>query len=1104
MKQNMILNIVIGIQMVENTLFIIDCIYSILYQHYEYVAMGILCGFMIILLLFLLGNTKVTIFNNKKLKYTQTCLNCGRMNKDFKCKECKICQNCNGKFHSNYLNKCLDQNQLQYIFKSIWLLVLKCLLCIFVRIFAIISYLKDDTYLFLVFYISLSGGVILDLITSIFLIIIQQSLSKEQNNTIVKRSQDLLDVKIDSIEQQQQVSNNVNPQLNKQMKILEFLEKKLSHRNNFVKSKKMNETEPIPMMFDENEEDVVQFQISYRKNCSKSEISVNDTSNNVPVLQQINSLNSQPVMQVRRPSDLNSSFTPIDSQHSTHNVQKSPLCTSGAIDGRATPLNLINEESSVNEQSDNKAFETLINKKLSPQINDFIIKEPVHWSQIFTHQGTYKDDDQCNKYGQYLGDNTYAKEKKKQELQTNIKPIVIIIQIILYIYYMYQFPLLLYGVAYSDYNLTYQLQTQLPLLFLNFLLFSLNIQKTAKFIDYLPLAAFIPFICTLIDFKQQVIFMQIIHIVTFTRFYQMFKQLLQLSICFRQYSIYFFTLRISQIHLFQIICGFLLVITQVNQIHQSLNEFYQNQCSIINILIITNNQSILIYPIKIIVLIFIVYQFTIISDQINHLYRNQSTLISGLIEFSKIIQQLPFDLRYESLSISNKQIQSRLKTRNLIDYDRLPNTLSTKLLNAQYSNTLRKIPLIDKCLSKSSIANILMNATKERILEPNEVLIEAQQQNKFLYFILSGKVKCYQQKQNKQFPIGINENGIYNQNGFFLQQESDIGVQCETCCKILEINSELFWKEIKKSITELEKIKMCLDRVQFNQEYKLIGVTCQICKGNHKIDNCKKVHYIPPRQMLMDYIYFDEINKRQKYQRRNHSKKFKCMKNASLIEQVVCNVRHLMLLSSETFKRPKTITSLGMQFEQQHTEHSDEEEHHKMSQYVQNLSPVQYVPQVGSSASSYVLKELKQAQQLKSPKDSFMVHQKRYQEKRQSHVTKIERDLSPSIIKYATIQDKRSQKSKSIISEDHGNGILQSSDHRQFSKYGIQSSKFTNETAKQFQNNPFDMPLYDLNQSIDNNHSYSDYYPRNNIDQALFSYKQYQDSIISNKSKQNS
>ncbi|CAD8119330.1 unnamed protein product [Paramecium sonneborni] len=729
----------------------------------------------------------------------------------------------------------------------------------------------------------------------------------------------------------------------------------------------------------------------HRKNYTKSEISVNDTSNNVPVLQQINSLNSQPVMQVRRPSDLNSSFTPIDSQHSTHNVQKSPLCTSGAMDGRTTPLNLINEESSVNEQSDNKAFESLIHKKPPLNINDFIIKEPVHWSQIFTHPGTCKDDDQFNNFGSFLGDNTHPQENNQQDIQLNAKPVIIIVQFLLYIYYLYSFPHLLYGVAYADYKLTYQLQTQLPFIFLNFILFSLNIQKTAQFLDYLPLATFIPFICTLIDFNYQYIFLQIIHLVTFFRFYQIIKQLLSISICLNQYPIYFFIVRISQIHLFQIICGFLIVVTQVTKNHLSLNEFYQNHCSLINILILTNDKSFLTYPIKIIILFFIVYQFTIISDQVNQLYRNQNNLISGLIEFSKIIHQLPFDLKYQSLSISNKQIQQRFKTRNLIDYDKLPNSLSNNLLNAQYSNILRKLPLLDKCLSKISITNILMNATKERILEPNEILIEPQQENKYLYFILSGKVRCYQQRENRKFPIDCNDNGIYNQYGFFLEQLSEVGVQSETCCKILEINSEQFWKEVKKSITELEKIKMCLDRVQFNQDYKLIGVSCQICKGNHKIDNCKKVHYIPSRQMLIDYIYFDEINKRQQFQRRNHTRKFRCMKNTSLIEQIVSNVRHLILLSSETFKRPKTITSLGMQFEQQHTEHSDEEEHHKMSQYVQNLSPVQYVPQVGSSASSYVLKELKQAQQLKSPKDSFMVHQKRYQEKRQSHVTRIER-----------------------------------------------------------------------------------------------------------------
>lgn len=45
------------------------------------------------------------------------------------------------------------------------------------------------------------------------------------------------------------------------MKILEFLEKKLSHRNNYVNPTQIHETEPIPIMFEENEENLVQIQM---------------------------------------------------------------------------------------------------------------------------------------------------------------------------------------------------------------------------------------------------------------------------------------------------------------------------------------------------------------------------------------------------------------------------------------------------------------------------------------------------------------------------------------------------------------------------------------------------------------------------------------------------------------------------------------------------------------------------------------------------------------------------------------------------------------------------------------------------------------------------
>ncbi|CAD8120401.1 unnamed protein product [Paramecium sonneborni] len=254
MKQKLILNLVIVIQMAENTLFIMDCIYSIIYKHYEYVAMVTLCVFMIVLLLLLLLNTKMTIFNNKSGNIDKGCLSCGRLSKDYECKQCKICMKCDGKFHSNYLNKCLDKNELQYIYKSIWLLVLKCLLCTFVRIFGLISYLGDVTSLFIVFCISLSGGVILDLIITILVISIQQQLSKEQNNNsknVDRKSEDATCVI-------GQVVSSGSPKLNKQLKILDFLEKKLSHRNKLINCKKINETDPIPVILDENGEDIIQ------------------------------------------------------------------------------------------------------------------------------------------------------------------------------------------------------------------------------------------------------------------------------------------------------------------------------------------------------------------------------------------------------------------------------------------------------------------------------------------------------------------------------------------------------------------------------------------------------------------------------------------------------------------------------------------------------------------------------------------------------------------------------------------------------------------------------------------------------------------------------
>ncbi|CAD8129931.1 unnamed protein product [Paramecium sonneborni] len=67
----------------------------------------------------------------------------------------------------------------------------------------------------------------------------------------------------------------------------------------------------------------------------------------------------------------------------THNLQKSLLFTQEVLNGRAIRLKLIKAESSLNEQSDDKVFESL--RKQQALLN-IIIRLQIHWSQRFACQ----------------------------------------------------------------------------------------------------------------------------------------------------------------------------------------------------------------------------------------------------------------------------------------------------------------------------------------------------------------------------------------------------------------------------------------------------------------------------------------------------------------------------------------------------------------------------------------------------------------------------------------------------------------------------------------------------------------------------------------------
>ncbi|CAD8127581.1 unnamed protein product [Paramecium sonneborni] len=140
--------------------------------------------------------------------------------------------------------------------------------------------------------------------------------------------------------------------------------------------------------------------------------------------------------------------------------------------------------------------------------------------------------------------------------------------------------------------------------------------------------------------------------------------------------------------------------------------------------------------------------------------------------------------------------------------------------------------------------------------------------------------------------------------------------------------------------------------------------------------------------------------------------------------------------------------------------------------------------------------------QLKKAKlqDSVYYHQKRYQNQIESEIqhtpSKYQKCHTTAPQQQQTKAQRSDRKSNSCISEsDKGEyQVQQQQQEKPTSKYAIASSKFTGETAKQFMRNPLEMPNIEFYQSFEKSNQFSDYFPSYNVDQAIESYKQYQQS----------
>ncbi|CAD8108449.1 unnamed protein product [Paramecium sonneborni] len=140
--------------------------------------------------------------------------------------------------------------------------------------------------------------------------------------------------------------------------------------------------------------------------------------------------------------------------------------------------------------------------------------------------------------------------------------------------------------------------------------------------------------------------------------------------------------------------------------------------------------------------------------------------------------------------------------------------------------------------------------------------------------------------------------------------------------------------------------------------------------------------------------------------------------------------------------------------------------------------------------------------QLKMAKfqDSVYYHQKRIH----NQIDNQSQNTLSKYQKYHTTQPQQQQQTQTVRSDRKSNSCISESEKGEYqiqqqqevqpSRYGIQSSKFTGETAKQFMRNPLEMPNIEFYQSFEKSNQFSDYFPQHNINQAIESYKQYQQS----------
>ena len=76
---------------------------------------------------------------------------------------------------------------------------------------------------------------------------------------------------------------------------------------------------------------------------------------------------------------------------------------------------------------------------------------------------------------------------------------------------------------------------------------------------------------------------------------------------------------------------------------------------------------------------------------------------------------------------------------------------------------------------------------------------------------------------------------------------------------LLVIKSEDFIDLLKKNPSDYEKYYCAKDKLNFDNEFGLLGLSCLSCKStNHNVGNCKLIHFENNPQVFMKKVNIQE------------------------------------------------------------------------------------------------------------------------------------------------------------------------------------------------------------------------------------------------------